>query len=98
MASPLGTTEEMAVSSPRGTHPPKETASALPEEPSMESADSLWSPSVSEFESAEIFQQGSWLNGGVVGEVRGQEVELFRSDDSTETICLDASLVRACRS
>jgi len=75
-----------------------ETVSALPEEPSMESADSPLSPSVSEFESAEIFQQGSWLNGWVVGEVRGQEVELFRSDDSTETICLDASLVRACRS
>jgi len=75
-----------------------ETVSALPEEPSMESADSPWSPSVSEFESAEIFQEGSWLNGWVVGEVRGQEVELFRSDDSTETICLDASLVRACRS
>ena len=75
-----------------------ETVSALPEEPSMESADSPWSPSVTEFESAEIFQQGSWLNGWVVGEVRGQAVELFRSDDSTETICLDASLVRACRS
>jgi len=75
-----------------------ETVSALPEEPSMESADSLWSPSVSEFESVEVFQQGSWLNGWVVGEVRGQEVELFRSDDSTETIRLDASLVRACRS
>jgi hypothetical protein len=64
----------------------------------MESADSPWLPSVTEFESAEIFQRGSWLNGWVVGEVRGQEVELFRSDDSTETICLDGSLVRACRS
>lgn len=96
MPSPLGTTDGMTVSSPRGTHPPKETASIELEE-SADSADSVW-PSVSEFESAEIFQQGSWLNGWVVGEVRGQEVELFRSDDSTAVICLDASLVRACRS
>jgi hypothetical protein len=96
MPSPLGTTEEMAVSSPRGTHPPKETASIELEE-SADSADSVL-PSVSEFETVEVFQRGSWLNGWVVGEVRGQEVELFRSDDSTAVICLDASLVRACRS
>jgi len=96
MPSPLGTTDEMAVSSPRGTHPPKETASIELGE-SADSADAVW-PSVSEFESVEVFQEGSWLNGWVVGEVRNEDVELFRSDDSTETICLDASLVRACRS
>ena len=96
MPSTLGTTEGMAISSPRGTHPPKETAS-IELEKSADSADAVW-PSVSEFESAEIFQQGFWLNGWVVGAVRGEEVELFRSDDSTETICLDGSLVRACRS
>lgn len=85
MPTPLGATEETPVSSPRGTHPPLEP---LPLE-----------PPVSEFQSVEVFQRGSWSNGWMVAEVKGGgELELFRLDNPADTLCLDRTLVRACRS
>lgn len=80
MASPLGMTEEMADSSPRGTHPLKEE------------------PPVGLFESVEAFQEGQWLNGWMVGEEEGEELDLFRSDDPSQAIRLPRHLVRPCRS
>jgi hypothetical protein len=49
------------------------------------------------FASVEVFQGGEWRNGWVVSE-EGEELELFRSDDPDQTLRLDWSLVRSCRS
>jgi hypothetical protein len=49
------------------------------------------------FASVEVFQEGEWRNGWVVSE-EGEELELFRSDDPDQTLRLDWSLVRSCRS
>ena len=75
-----------------------ETVSAPPQAPSAESEDSDLEPPVGEFQSVEVLQRGSWRNGWMVAEVRGEELELFRFDDPTDTLCLDRTLVRACRS
>lgn len=71
---------------------------SLPAEPlSEESGDAMDLPPVSLFESVEVFQGGEWRNGWVVSE-EGEELELFRSDNPEETLRLDWSLVRPCRS
>jgi hypothetical protein len=45
----------------------------------------------------EIFQAGEWRNGWWVAD-DGEVPELVRSDDPEQTLRLDWSLVRPCRS
>ena len=71
-------------------------ASAAQEREEGASVDSAPFP-VGLFESVEVFQGGQWRNGWVVSE-EGQELGLFRSDDPEQTLRLDWSLVRPCRS
>jgi KaiC/GvpD/RAD55 family RecA-like ATPase len=49
------------------------------------------------FDSVEIFQAGEWRNGWWVAD-DGEVPELVRSDDPEQTLRLDWSLVRPCRS
>jgi hypothetical protein len=94
MASSESYQGQSADSSPRGISTPPEMAPLV----SMDSADAQESASVSLFESVEVFQGGLWRNGWVVGSEEGEELELFRSDDSSASLSIARALVRPCRS
>jgi hypothetical protein len=54
--------------------------------------------SVGLFESVEVLQGDRWCNGWVVSAEEGGELELFRLDDPSASLCLARSLVRPCQS
>lgn len=85
---------ESVDSSPRGTSTPLET---VPVE-SVESADAAESAPVGVFDSVEVWSHGSWANGWMVASEEGEELELVRLDDSTQSLWIARSLVRPCRS
>jgi hypothetical protein len=76
----------------------REGVSAPPEAQSMDSADAPENASVGLFESVEVLQGDRWCNGWVVSAEEGGELELFRLDDPSASLCLARSLVRPCQS